>query len=561
MKIVSCIVLGAALQLLTSSTVEGLPFHNQAKTFADWRKTIEHARILNGIPGMSVGVFHRGKVIFAEGFGKRNKENDPVSADTLMPIGSMTKAMTAAMIGEVVAEGKMDWYKTPVVKYVPEAEFDPITTSELTLSDYLSHRTGLPHEEIPWTNTAEARAQVFKRLKHLGIPLKLSSELQYSNIGYAIAGEAAANVVGIPYVDLVRNKIFRPLGLTHTGFSPIEMGKRPNHAMPFYAESLKDAQEGTFHEGYLDNSTEFDSAAGDAYSNVYDLLKWGRTIMKFGELDGKQVLNKEAVQEQLKAHTIGRAEKSIPELAPASNYGFGWYMDSYKGQAMYSHGKQVKRICYMDPVRYLGFSSMIAFFPDSDLVITILSNIYVAMLPNYLPYYLVDEILDLPRTQDWTGQVALDMTAYVFNWTAQEARGNFPPRQTNKPASHALNQYLGAYSHPLFAGDVTITLEDKSNNLHFHFTTFDSKMEHYHFETFSFVFDEWSSKKAQLLTFITGEDGEVSGLQIEYGEKKRTFDKKKDVSASFLTQNTSSRQEELHEIEQGDMGAQHVFAL
>ena len=58
-----------------------------------------------------------------------------------MPIGSMTKAMTASMIGELVAEGKLDWDKTPVSEYVPEAQFGHILTSELTLSDYLSHRT------------------------------------------------------------------------------------------------------------------------------------------------------------------------------------------------------------------------------------------------------------------------------------------------------------------------------------------------------------------------------------------------------------------------------------
>jgi len=49
--------------------------------------------------------------------------------------------MTAAMIGELVADGKLDWDKTPVVEYVPTAQFSPILTSELTLSDYLSHRT------------------------------------------------------------------------------------------------------------------------------------------------------------------------------------------------------------------------------------------------------------------------------------------------------------------------------------------------------------------------------------------------------------------------------------
>jgi hypothetical protein len=83
MKITSCILLGVALQLLTSSssTVEGLPFDNKAATFENWRKTIDHARNQTGIPGLSVAVLHKGEIIFAEGFGIRNKNNDPVNAD------------------------------------------------------------------------------------------------------------------------------------------------------------------------------------------------------------------------------------------------------------------------------------------------------------------------------------------------------------------------------------------------------------------------------------------------------------------------------------------------
>lgn len=191
-------------------------------------------------------------------------------------------------------------------------------------------------------NTNETRAQVFSRLKHLNIPTKLTSNLQYSNIGYTIAGEAAANVAGVPYERLVRDKIFRPLGLTHTGFSPLKMGQLPNHAMPFCADSFKKAQEGQFHEGPLDNFIGIVAPAGDAYSNVYDLVKWGNTIMQLGEFEGRQVLNKESVKEQLKAHSVIDEERAFSDLGPAYNYGFGWFMDTYKGQAMYFHGKEVK---------------------------------------------------------------------------------------------------------------------------------------------------------------------------------------------------------------------------
>lgn len=59
-----------------------------------------------------------------------------------MPIGSVTKSFTALAIGELVAEGRMDWDTTSVNTYLPEFELkDPILTSQLTLVDLLSHRT------------------------------------------------------------------------------------------------------------------------------------------------------------------------------------------------------------------------------------------------------------------------------------------------------------------------------------------------------------------------------------------------------------------------------------
>lgn len=57
-------------------------------------------------------------------------------------IASVSKAFTATAIGELVAEGKVDWNKTPVSEYLPEFQLkDPVLTSLLTLADLLSHRT------------------------------------------------------------------------------------------------------------------------------------------------------------------------------------------------------------------------------------------------------------------------------------------------------------------------------------------------------------------------------------------------------------------------------------
>ncbi|KAF9900324.1 hypothetical protein EC991_007479 [Linnemannia zychae] len=517
MKLSLLLIAATALEILVS--VDGLPIEGRV---LKWRETIELARNKTGHPGLSVGVLHKGKLIFAEGFGKRNR-NDPVTAETLMPIGSMTKAMTAAAIGELVAEGKLDWDTTPVSKFVPEALFgDPVLTSELTLADYLSHRSGLPHDDIAWLNTTATRGDIFKRLKHMKLSAKLGTQVQYSNIGYTIAGEAAANVAGIPYEKLVESKVFGPLGLSNTGFSPIEMGKRPNHGMPHYADSFQDAQQGRFHEGGLDDTLDLLAPAGDIYSNVLDLVIWGRTIMQHGVLNGKQVLNKESVIEQLSAHTIDRAKKSTPDFAPSSTYGLGWFMDSYKGQAIYYHGGNV-----------LGFSSNIVLFPDSDLVITVLSNIYAAMLPESIPYYLADEILDLPRTQDWMDSVVVNRTMKAYSLIEESNRGELPPRIKNRPTIHPLKQYAGIYFNPLF-GNVSVTLETTEANgklnkgLHILHNTFHSSMEHYHFDSFAIALDLWSVKPRELLTFTTGEDGKVEGFQLKYLDEIQFFRKEKE---------------------------------
>ena len=121
---------------------------------------------------------------------------------------------------------------------------------------------------------------------------------------YAVAGGAAATVAGLSYSEPIKVKLLEPLGLKDAGLSLPEMAKRSNYAMPYYAASLEDARNGIYEVGYMDTIPISDAPAGDVCMNVVDLAKWGRVIMKEGELDGKQVLDKASVQKTLKPHNI-----------------------------------------------------------------------------------------------------------------------------------------------------------------------------------------------------------------------------------------------------------------
>lgn len=159
---------------------------------------------------------------------------------------------------------------------------------------------------------------------------------------YSVAGEAAARVAGTSYEQLVMDKVIRPLGLNKTGFSPIDMKRLhpDNYALPHEALSYEAGAKGDFKVLPLNEIYMSTGPAGDAYSNVLDLVRWGKAVMDLGKVDGgKQVLNETSIVETLNAHTIYYPGRRGPEYAPVMTYGLGWVQDSYQGHTFYYHSK------------------------------------------------------------------------------------------------------------------------------------------------------------------------------------------------------------------------------
>lgn len=187
--------------------------------------------------------------------------------------------------------------------------------------------------------TKKSRAEIIKYLRHADHPSKLTSNMNYSNTMYAVAGEAGSRVAGVPYEELVKTKVLEPLGLTNTGFSQSKLKQFSDYALPYNADSFENAKEGTFVRGELYEEYLRDAPAGDIYSNALDLVRWGRALLKDGVVDGKQVLNKESIAKTWTGHTFAVASKRSPDFAPVMAYGLGWFIDAYKGHAKYTHGK------------------------------------------------------------------------------------------------------------------------------------------------------------------------------------------------------------------------------
>ncbi|KAF9124241.1 hypothetical protein BGX30_001041 [Mortierella sp. GBA39] len=355
------------------------------------------------------------------------------------------------------------------------------------------------------------------------MPQKLTPKFNYSNVMYAVAGEAAANVAGTTYEQLVHDKILTPLGLSNTGFSQKAMKKLENHASPYHADSFSKAQAGEFRGGEYDEIYMAFAPAGDLHSNVLDLLKWGKVVVDSGKVgggEGKQMLSKEGVEMTVTPQSIVRPKRT-PEMSISFTYGLGWGLATYKG-----------RNCYTHSGAYPGSSANLTLFPDDDLIIAQLANIHPTELTLYADYFIADKILNLPSysastQQDWLFDEAVKATEKEYEVLEEEREGKgLPTRIEGTMSVLPREDMVGQFVNPLY-GVITIARvvphkeegkDDEEEGLEFRYNEYRNKMEHYHYETFKAVLEDLGVAEARLVSFEAASDGHVAGLSINFEE-------------------------------------------
>jgi CubicO group peptidase (beta-lactamase class C family) len=171
------------------------------------------------VPALSAGVVIDGELVWSHGYGVRALgTKDPVDADTVFRIGSITKTITAMAAQKLVERGKLD-LDAPAERYLPELgavayptrDSAPITTRHL-----LTHSSGLPRlAPISYTDPDKVTSERELLASLAGLPLERAPDVEsvYSNLGFGLAGMLVARVSGVPYRDFVQAEIFEPLGM------------------------------------------------------------------------------------------------------------------------------------------------------------------------------------------------------------------------------------------------------------------------------------------------------------------------------------------------------------
>ncbi|MBX7067625.1 MAG: serine hydrolase [Parachlamydiales bacterium] len=462
----------------------------------DFDLLIEKALIDFQVPGIAVGVVVDGHVVYAKGFGYRDIENKlPVTSDTLFAIGSCTKAFTTFVVGNLVDEGRIGW-DDPVIDVLPEFRlWDQYATTNVTLRDLLTHRTGMPRHEFVWYNSKMSKEEMLRRIRFLQPSFDIRQRYQYGNLMYFIAGLAMERASGKPWEQLVKDRILSPLEMDATNFSVIETQMTRNFAYP-YIEKKEVLKKMPF------RNLSLISAAGAMNSNVEDMTHWLKMLLAGGVYKSQALISPATLQE---LHAPQVIVPGVPESKESLlyAYGIGWGVISYLGHYYVSH----------DGVSD-GFTSVTGLLPGENIGIVVLSNKNMTPLPRYVSFQIMDRLLGLPY-HDWF-QEGVDSIRRNRQTLKEKVIEDDLSRKKGTTPSHPLQEFVGTYEHPGY-GKVEISLEDGKlqaiyNDLRF-------VLDHWHYDVFRVSEEKQDmiiSVEGTKFTFCNNADGEIGELIVPF---------------------------------------------
>jgi CubicO group peptidase (beta-lactamase class C family) len=369
----------------------------------------------------------------------------------------------------------------------------------VTLRDLLSHRTGFfaANQIFQLTNTT--RADIIRRARFLPVSRPFRTEMVYSNIGFTIAGEALGRAAGMSYEDLVRRRVFAPLGMRSTTITSEEFVGATNKVTPH-------AIIAGMQRPIRPRNIDIIGPAGAVNSTAADMATWLRFQMGDGTFNGKRVISAEQMWQMHSPQSIipvTAAMKKNRNVKGFAAYGLGWQIMDYYGHPMLWHSGNGD-----------GQPSIMEIFPDDNVGIFVITNSWVAgLLHAYLINKIADVYLNLP-SRDWSAE-ALPRKEQIRNSDARaivELRMHRPPE---RPASHELAAYAGSYVDSLY-GEQTVRLENGQLTMQMNGGQI-ADLTHWTYDTFLAMWRDplFREEFPSLVTFSADAQGRVTTLAMQ----------------------------------------------
>ncbi len=448
-------------------------------------------------PGIAAAIVRDDKILYLDGFGVRELGSDrQVTADTLFAIGSCTKAFTATALAILVQEGKANW-DDPVRKHLPWFRLDdPLADRDVRICDLLCHRIGLASHDLLWYGAPWSIEKSVSRMAFLERSTSFRSTYEYNNLAYLAAGLAIGEIAKQPWHLFVQERLFDPLGMKNTVFTSGDAQRAPDHASPHGHDAAGKVKVIPW---YSDDKQI--RASGSIKASARDLSQWLRFQLAHGQLDGKQVVSRAALEE---THTpripvpLSAAERAAG--ATQASYALGWHISDYRGHAVHAHTGAVA-----------GFRARVILVPRKELGVALLTNLEDIEIVLAAGNNLLDYLLGLEK-KDWND--FFDKEHRKAMAAAEARREKFLRGQVRGTKLKDLEFYVGKYSEPAY-GTVTITRKD--GTLWLEWSSYRFPLKHFHYDTFLIQPKEFHGPEAmreEAVLFEMNEDAEMSVLRF-----------------------------------------------
>ena len=334
------------------------------------------ANIAPSSPGAAVLVIKDGRAVFQRGYGVTDLRTlHKIDERTNFRLASVTKQFTAMAIMLLVHDGKLR-YDESLTEIFPEF---PAYGKTITVRNLLNHTSGLldyedlmakqygntPDDQIPQIHDAGVLTLLEKATT---TNFRAGTRWQYSNSGYCVLAMVVEKISGQPFGQFLHDRIFAPLQMTNTlayverrasapagrARTPVapsnEKGKNevPNRA---YGHT----PDGTGFRETDQSSTSATLGDGGVYTSLADMARWDDALARHTLLSEKEM--------QPALIAVQPTSAPAEENGHPVSYGFGWFLDPYKGhERMWHYGETV------------GFRNSIQRFPKDRLTVVVLAN-------------------------------------------------------------------------------------------------------------------------------------------------------------------------------------------
>lgn len=327
-------VLLTAVAVLVATPFRGQELSPGADAYLAERASTE------GFSGV-VLIDKKGEVLLKKGYGMADFElKSRMTPENVFRIASLTKTFTATGILLLYEKDRLS-LQDPICRYISPC---PAAWASVTIHQLLTHTSGIPDlfgelGQKPVKETAGAVEQLVRKIAEQsgsGAPEQPAGQVySYSNFNYVLLGYILEKISGQYWEEFLAKHVFEPLGMSHTRYDDV-WAVVEGRARGYKRKSalLKNTQ-------YDDHSAY---AAGGLRSTVDDLRTFYEAYFS------GQILTPETLKKALQPYV--------------GNYGYGWQVTEFFGRRVYDHTGGIS-----------GFATHVAYYPNEDLLIIVLSNI------------------------------------------------------------------------------------------------------------------------------------------------------------------------------------------